>query len=724
MTWCLIKEYADKFRAALKDGTINPTKMAEMSSAERREFLAEYVGEENAQNVNALFESKLLLKNQKAGMVTWAKRVVGITQARKNDILTRIERLQEVLDPAEGEQFLQDLASQRLKIEVTQEEAKAIADMSKRVTETKSKANEEGVFPSEQARLEYGAAKVALENYVNDLKLSAKKVTWKEAPVRKAAETVFDTLPSISKSLLASMDNSFWGRQGIKVLLNTRTADLWTKNFVKSFGDIGKTLKGMDQMDAIKADIYSRPNAVNGKYKAGGYQLDVLSEEAYPSSLPEKIPAFGRLFKASEVAYNAAALRLRADLADRYIAKAEEQGINTYDKEQAKGIAHVVGSMTGRGSLGAVTPQTARKLNVLFFSAKFLKANFDTLTAHQFDKKATPFAKKQAAKNLLNITLTLASIFTLAKLIDPESVDEDPRSTNFGKIKLFGHWVDITGGMAGLVTLAMRLVPTWHDGKLSFWYKSASGNWHDLNSGDYGRMNALDVFEGFFENKLSPAAGVMRDIWKGEDFNGEPLTVSGVTKGVTIPLPLQNINALRQDPNTSWLLGSIILDQLGFSTSTSIIPNRSSNIIPENVKVEEGDIISYVHTYARAMDVDPETAFKRIFTGQKIVRVVGNTVIVERMPVDESQKVKEERGGKKPELKLDHTIPLQLGGDNSKDNLKLVPTAEHKKYTSVENMLGKALKEGKVSKKQAQKLILDFKNGKIDKEDVEKAIGK
>jgi hypothetical protein len=718
MAWCLLKEFADKFRKGLKDGSISPEKLSAMSSAERRAFLEGYVGKENAANVNALFESKLLLKNQQAGMVSWAKRVAGITEARRSDLISRIERLTEVLDPVSGEQFLNDLVNARLKIEVTQEEAKVIADLSKKITETKEKANKEGVFPSEQERLEYGAAKVSMENYVNELKLSARKVTFKEAPVRKMAQTITDTIPSLSKSVLASMDNSFWGRQGIKVLLNTRTANVWTKNFVKSWGDIGKTLGGIEVMDVIKADIYSRPNAVLGKYKVGGYGLDVLSEEAFPSSLPERIPAFGRLFKASEVAYNGAALRLRADLADRYIALAEKQGINTLDPEQAKGIGHLVGSLTGRGSLGEVTPQTAQKLNVLFFSAKFLKSNFDILTAHQFDKKATPFAKKQAAKNLANITLTLASVMFLAKLLDPDSVDEDPRSTNFGKVKIFGHWVDITGGMASLATLAARLVPTQHDGEFGWWYKSQAGNWIKLNTGKYGSMTAWDVFGSFFAGKLSPAAGVLRDIWKGEDFQGNPLTVSGVTKNAFIPLPVQNINALRQDPNTSWLLGSIILDQLGFSTSTSIIPNRSSNLIPENVKVDNDDIISYVHTYARALDVDPVTAFNRIFTGQKIVRVTGNTVVVERIPVDESQAIKEERGGKNPEMKLDHTIPLQLGGSNDKDNLKLVTTAEWRSYTPIENALGKALKEGKITKKEAQKMILDFKEGKINKDQI------
>lgn len=720
MAWCLIKQYADAFRKALRDGTIDPVKMAEMTSLQRREFLAKYVGNENAQNVNALFESKLLLKNQQAGMIAWAKKVAGITPQKRSDLITRIERMERVLDPAEGEQFLNDLASARLKIEVTQEEAKNIMDLSREITKAKESADQNGIFPSEEMRLKYGAAKVAMENYINDLKLASQKITFKEAPVRKAMQLLMD-IPSAAKSLKSSFDNSFWGRQGLPVLLNIRTSDIWVKNFMKSWTDIAKELKGQDAINAVKADIYSRPNAINGKYKAGGYGLDVLSEEAYPSALPEKIPLLKRLYRASQSAYNGAALRLRADLADRFIAKAEGQGINMLDPEQARGVGHLVGAMTGRGSLGKAET-LAKEINVILFSVKLLKSNFDKVTALQFDKQATPFAKAEAAKNLASTIFFVGAVMALANLFDDDMVDEDPRSTNFGRLKLFGHWVDITAGMAGLVTLASRLIPTVHDGEWGFWYKSGTGKWTRLSTGKYGEMTALDVFENFFEGKLAPVAAVVRDAWTGTDFDGNPLTVTGVAEDVTIPLPLENFNQLRKDPETSFLLGSVLLDMLGFSTSTSIVTNESSKAIPVGSTVNNGDIISYVHTYATALNVDPETAFNRIFTGQKIVRVTGNTVVVERLPVSESQEIKEKAGAKNPTMKLDHTIPLQLGGSNDISNLKLVTTSKWTSYTAVENALGKALKAGKITKKEAQDLIIKFKNEDLTKEQVLKRI--
>jgi hypothetical protein len=320
-------------------------------------------------------------------------------------------------------------------------------------------------------------------------------------------------------------------------------------------------------MRLTKADIYSRPNAVNGKYKAGGYGLDVLSEEAYPSSLPSRIPLLGRLFKASESAYNGAALRMRADLADKFIKLAEKNGINTLDPKEARPIGNLIGSLTGRGNWGKLEGAT-KEANVLFYSVKLLKANIDTLLAPSkyAVKKLTgrygtigeEFAGKEAAKSSLRIIGTIGAILATAKVIDPDSVDFDPTSTNFGKIKVFGQWTDITGGMGAIVRLAARIAL----GRS----KSTTGKVTEYKTG-FGATTALDEIETFFEGKLSPVAGLLRDKLKGEMFGGEKFTWSGALKNAVLPLSIQNAYQILKDPKSEFPLGSIILEGLGLSTS-------------------------------------------------------------------------------------------------------------------------------------------------------------
>lgn len=129
-------------------------------------------------------------------------------------------------------------------------------------------------------------------------------------------------------------------------------------------------------------------------------------------------------------------------------------------------------------------------------------------------------------------------------------------------------------------------------------------------------------------------------------------------------------------------------------------------------ETSQHDIVDTVLTYAQALGTDPLTAFDRIFSGQRILRLDNGAIIVERMPLDASQRVKRDRGAG-TEMKLDHTIPLQLGGSNGEDNLKLVPADVWESYTPVENYLGKQLKAGKITKKEAQERIQKFKDGEI-----------
>jgi hypothetical protein len=586
LAWCLTKDQGAKFKKALLDKKIDPFKLAEMTSEQRRALFEKYVDPENAVNINSLYESKLLLKNQVTGFKTWAKRALGMKPQVKRDLLTKIERLNEigVLDPKELQSFKEDLVKTRLGLNISFEEAKTINKLSEERVKARdnwqAKVNQNIAWNdnpnatrkewmSDKDRIKYGITQVALENYVNDLKLEARKISFKESPVQATLDAV-GKVPGIFKSLMASLDNSFFGRQGIKNLFGSREQKkIWTSNFAKSFKDIGlelqaKKIEGLDALDLVKADIYSRPNALNGKYKAGGYKLNVLSEEAFPSSLPERIPGFGRLFKASEAAFSGAALRMRADLADMYISRMEKQGINALNPDEARGVGHMVGSLTGRGSLGKLEP-VGREINVLLFSGRFFKANFDTLTAHQFDSKATQFTKVEARKNLLSITAHIAGILFIANMLDPDSVDEDPRSTNFGRIKIFGKWIDITGGMRTLVTLASRLIPTRRNGEWGLWMKSSTGRWTNLTAGKFGQQDATDILmDTLLFNRLSPIARILADAWKGEMFGGEPFDIKkSIIQSVT-PLSIQQVSEVK-DESFAPVLAVAISEFLGFS---------------------------------------------------------------------------------------------------------------------------------------------------------------
>lgn len=745
-TWCLIKSEAEKFKKGLRSGEINPEKLLTMTSEERRNFLAGFVGEENAKNVNSLFESKLLLKNQQAGMISWAKSVSGITPKVRRDLIAKIERLDRVLDPAENEQFLEDLASTRLGVDVSQEEAKVIADLSKKVSETKKIYDVEAVSKMTQkeglemmrdpiknkARLEYGDAVIALDNYVTDLKMQANKVTleeFKRNPIGTTLKGVKTTL-DLSKSMKASYDDSAILNQGFPILANFRTAPIWAKNALGTFTNMGKVFMGRAVWDKTRADVVSRPNYLNGLYKKNGLAVNVI-EEAFPTSVPEKLATigdknkllkvaltplrlFGKGYKATEVAFNAFQMKNRVDVFDLFVSIAEKQGLNiSPDAGEIEGVGKLVNALTSRGRMGALEP-VANIVNSPFFSLRKQVAGVESLFLYQVGSQSK-FTRKMGASAALQQLMLIASMLGVAYALKKDSVETDTTSSDFGKIRVGSTRFDLTQGRAAYVVLLSRILQS----KMK---SSTSGKESDINTGEYASLKSTDLIGDFTQNKFSPFLNELIYIINREDRDGNVPTVGSVLKDLYVPLGITSIPDLLNNPDAANFIAATIANTFGVQSNTYPNANAKSHMVPEGASITNDSFIHAVSIYAKALKTDPETAFNRIFTGQKIVKVTNGTVMVERMPLDKSQEVKKKAGANNPQMKLDHTIPLELGGDNSESNLKLVTTSQWSSYTPIENALGKALKSGKITKKEAQELIISFKQGKISKENVLKRI--
>lgn len=560
-TWCLNKTLAREFLLRLKADVKLPEKLASMRSSERREYFTNFLGEDNAKEVNALFESKLLLKNKKIGYITWAKRVGNLRPEIKKDILTRINKLEKVLSPEEEARFLEDLVAKKFGADITHQEAKQLVDLASKVEERKA-AIPVGSPVRSKERVDYGLSYVLFQDYVQSLKQGGAKLNLLDNikhPIK-----LFFKASGATKSFLSTLDNSFFGRQGIKALYTN--PDIWAKNFLKSWGDISKELIGIDGMKAIKADVYSRPNSLNGTYQRAKIDIGIGTEEAFPSSLPEKIPLLKLPFKASQTAFNGAALRMRADLADRYFAKAIRQGVDTTDQFQAQSIGKLVNAMTGRGSIGKFEA-VSKEINASLFSVKFLASNVATLV-QPVNTSLSVFARKQAAGNLVKIVAGVAGVLYTAELLHPGSVELDPRSPNFGKIKIGDTAFDVTGGMASLVVLASRIMPSKHNGRWGFWQKSGkTEKWTQLGTGKYGVKSPLDVFEDYWEGKAAPIPALIRDVWKGETFAGEKVTPVNAIKGLITPISIQNIERLKEQEAAN-ILAASILEVLGISNIT------------------------------------------------------------------------------------------------------------------------------------------------------------
>ncbi len=553
---CLPNNIKAAFRQGLKSGAIRPDNLSSMTSSQRNEFFKNIVGEEFAPTTNALFESKLLLKNQKQGMITWAKSVAGLKPEVQKDLLTKIEKLQNVLTPENKEAFLNDLVNTKLGFNVTDTEAATISKLAKEATTAKEvmeNSQRRGLddLPT-KAELEYGLKTLDLNNYVNDLKVKATRISLKDLllnPKKAAIEAA-----SITKSMKSSIDNSALLRQGLKTLFSNPRE--WARNAPKTFSDIKKVFQGTDAQRLLNAEIISDPMyplMQKAKLAVGSI------EEAFPSRAPAEIPVLGTFFKASDAAYSGFLHRMRADLFKKYVKIAEVNGVNINSKEELEGIAKMVNSLTGRGNLG-FAERAADVFNVAFFSPRNLKSNIDFLTAHAFDDKMSPFVKKQAAINLLKTVAGITTVLATAKTLYPDTVEKDARSSDFGKIRVGNTRFDVAGGMAGFATLGARLFTNSSK-------SSTSGKITELGEG-YKAPTRWSVTSDFFTNKFSPIFSETKQRMEGETFSGEDPTVLKSLVNLLAPLSIANAWETKEEKDRANLLLIIISDALGIGTNT------------------------------------------------------------------------------------------------------------------------------------------------------------
>lgn len=568
MAFCLSSLAVAEFKKRLISGETTPEKLNEMTSEQRREYFSSFLGEAAGEKVNAAYESKLLLKNQKQGIITWANKFAKEQPKLHKDILSKVEKMSTLLDAKSEDSFYADLVKQKLGFGVSMEEAGNLHSLNKRAVELRDKVmkdqSREGFSHSNETveelatRMEYGVASGEFTKYYEQLKGANEKIDLKNPG---DWWEVIKQAPGFAKAMKASLDISIILRQGLKVAFSH--PGLWAKHSVNAFKDFANTLAGHEVLPIVMADAVSRQNFLNGKYKEIGLDLAVR-EEAYPTSVGElvqKIPLageffkyLGRGFKASEVAFRAFQIRTRVDLADHLIKIAEKTN------GDLRGIGEVVNSLTGRGHLGRIGENSKEVLNNLFFSPRLVRSNIDALTAHGLSRGLSSTARKEAVFNTLKIIGGIAGILTVAKMIAPDSVEEDPTSSDFGKIKVGDTRFDVSGGMSGLVTLAMRI----KEGSVK---SSVTGVKEKLGSGQFETSYA-DLFMNFAGNKLSPAAAVIKDVLTQKDFEGKKPTFAGEAANLLAPLPITTYVELKHHPDSANIIAAMILESLGVSTNT------------------------------------------------------------------------------------------------------------------------------------------------------------
>jgi len=575
---CIPQETANKIKEAIKGKDLKIADLFKIKETEARvKYLEKFAGDK-AGEINALFEQKIILKNQFMGLKNFISKITQTGRYSKEKIAElqksvedwKAQQMERIFNPKEGEIALDTLADKIIGTHISDVQKGEFLKLWK-ATELFKKDFDGEKWLSEQSKKDYGASKVMMENFVNELKtgnltlkemlaerVSKFKDTYEVNKTKAITELLMDSLKFItdnSISMVATFDNSFMGRQGLKTLI-THPKIWWEKDVKNSFSDIYKTLKGENARDALMAELYSDPKYLSGEYEMAGILKSKQIEEQFPSSGPAKIPVLGKFFTASENAFVGSALRSRTALYNKISDIAKNQGVDMTNPEQIKSIGKLVSSLTARGQWGKTGEPAIVRL--LMWAPKMLKGNIDVLTAH-LGQDITPFARKQAAVNLLKIVGTTATVMMVANAMKPGSAELDPRSTDFGKIKVGNTRFDITGGAASLVVLAARAITNSSK-------SSTSGNISKFGTG-YGQTSRWDLLINFLEGKTTPPVRFVMDLLEGQNVKGEKATLGKELVQTFTPISIQNVIDLKDDNSTQAVLGAI-LDVIGVSANT------------------------------------------------------------------------------------------------------------------------------------------------------------
>jgi hypothetical protein len=340
--------------------------------------------------------------------------------------------------------------------------------------------------------------------------------------------------------------------------------------------------------DYAKAKLYLSPTDSSGSLNK--------MEENFMSRVAERIPGV----KQSQRAYVSFLNKLRADSFDA-MANAMDGKDGAASEVQLKALANYVNVATGRGQLGYMEPAGAA-LSTVFFSPRNLVSRFQLIAGQPLyhgDAKTRVAIGKEYAK----FATGLGFLYLLAAYGLGEEIEKDPRSSDFGKIKVGDTRIDPLAGLSQATVLLARM---W-TGKT----KKGSGLIVPIRGEDvpYGQDDTADVLANFVRSKLSPALGTGINIAAGKNAVGEPVTVTSAVADMAIPLALGDVGKTMEANGLT--KGAIIstLSLLGMGVQT-YATKEVSNVEAEQFKLDQS--IKKKRLMAAALTPAEQSDYERI----------------------------------------------------------------------------------------------------------------
>lgn len=559
---CISPEENKLIKKAVADGEFSLGKIKETkSSSERFDLVDQYLANpELSKKVVREIEKRLTSKRETIVEDYITRTFTDVPENTRKGVFNKFKRMSQFLGAKEEKDFLEELVAHKFGAYISKEQANTF----EKLTNEAILLKEKGIFEATSENpVTYGDKIVELENaeavvYMGSAgfkfsgyqKLKGQKggeliANWSKYLATAAAEA-----SGATRAFKASSDVSAIFRQNWKIFSSAMVEvgynkitgkspnqnfkyKIWRNTLTNTLKAIKETSKYGDHRfyDSVRAEIHNHPNSYNGIFDAAtnSYGLRAGVEEQFPSSIPSDIydkyvSKKTNIFKISEVAFNAVVLKSRFELANQTIGILKESKLNLMDKKYADPAGEFVSAFTGRGGLGSLE-KGATLFNKIFFAPKYAASQFSPYfqllkgVTSGADNKAARFAAEQNFQFLLGSAALMLSAETMRSFVMGDEPDYtsviNPLSNTFGKVKVFGldRSIDFTGGNRSVWGLMTGLFATkYYDSRLGIWRKK---NFFQTADGK--------AYYDFASSKYAPVPGVLRDLWKGEQFGGNEL---------------------------------------------------------------------------------------------------------------------------------------------------------------------------------------------------------
>ena len=345
----------------------------------------------------------------------------------------------------------------------------------------------------------------------------AKAILQKRSLGTKVWQNTLDIM-NMPRATLASWDLSFPLRQGIMLLPGH------PKQWAKSFGQMMKSAR-----PGHKGKEYARyleDMAESSRY-AGlrrHAKLDITQwglsdittrEEPFLSSWAELIPGV----KWSERTFTTMSNQLRINVFDDIARNWERAGMSwASSPEEYTRLAAFLNHATGRGTIteryAGITPH----LNAFFFSPRY-QISRPQVVYDAFVSLKNPAARKVIVGDLVKFVGTGTAAMYLINQSSGAEVELDPRSNEFGKVKIGNTRYDFWAGYGQIARLVAQV----------------SAGQAMAKGGELRDINQKEVIERYVRTKLSPPAGLAWDILEGETFMGEQMVLEPTFLATDVP---------------------------------------------------------------------------------------------------------------------------------------------------------------------------------------------